>query len=464
MQKGNRKIVRFRRRPLYRQTGMILLFLAVLYVILNIILYLTKRPASIYEVPYGSTAEILNDSFTGLVLRDETVYYANQSGYLSCYVREGARVSKQSTLYSIDEKGIVSSLLQSLSDENKAISDQDLGEIKSMLSQFSGEFRPESFNEVYEFKYSLSGKLLDSITSNALDQIKESLDASTFEVYTAPQTGIVSFAIDGYEGIPGAEQVTNKLIDPTDYKKTFARSNELVQAQSPIYKIVNGEIWTIVVPLTKEQAESYHDTTRVEIVFKKDNIRAAGTFRVVKNDEGYFGAVTLNKYLQRYIGDRFVDISIIKDSAMGLKIPKSSVFTEEFYLIPMSFRYCEDPATDQFGFGLEVFNSNGTTSVSFITPTVYYSTDEYCYVSKHDIASGDVLCIPDKQERYQVNQVGTLQGVYQINSGYTAFKRIEILAEASEYYIVSDKTSNGLYVYDHILLEKHNFNEHDIIY
>lgn len=464
MQKGNRKIVRFRRRPLYRQTGMILLFLAVLYIILNVILYLTKRPASVYEVPYGSTAEVLNDSFTGLILRDETVYYAKQSGYLSCYVREGARVSKQSMLYSIDEKGVVSSLLQSLSEENRAISDEDLGEIKSMLSEFSSEFRPQTFDSVYDFKYSLSGKLLDSITSNALDQIRESLDASAFEVYTAPQTGIVSFGIDGYEEIPGAEQVTKQQLDSSSYKKASIRSNELVQAQSPIYKIVDGEIWTIVVPLTKEQAESYYDTRRVEIVFRKDNVRTTGSFRIVNNDDGIYGAITLNKYLQRYIGERFVDISIIKDSTAGLKIPKSSVFTEEFYLIPKSFRYCEDKETDQYGFGLEVFNSNGSTSVSFITPTVYYATDEYCYVSKHDIASGDVLCIPDKQERYQVNQVGTLQGVYQINSGYTAFKRVEILAEASEYYIVSDKTSNGLVVYDHILLEKNNFNEHDIIY
>ncbi len=52
-----------------------------------------------------------------------------------------------------------------------------------------------------------------------------------------------------------------------------------------------------------------------------------------------------------------------------------------------------------------------------------------------------------------MGQTGSLQGVYNINKGYSVFRQIEILAENNEFYIVQKGTRYGLNVYDHIILD-----------
>lgn len=49
--------------------------------------------------------------------------------------------------------------------------------------------------------------------------------------------------------------------------------------------------------------------------------------------------------------------------------------------------------------------------------------------------------------------MATLQGVYNINRGYTVFKKIEVLTSNDEYYTVKRGTDYGLSVYDHIVLD-----------
>ena len=46
-----------------------------------------------------------------------------------------------------------------------------------------------------------------------------------------------------------------------------------------------------------------------------------------------------------------------------------------------------------------------------------------------------------------------VQGVYNINRGYTVFRRIEILSSNDEYYTIKKGTDYGLSVYDHIVLD-----------
>lgn len=463
MAKQSRKVVRYR-RPFRLQPGIVILFLTVIYVIIYLIMFMSKEQVSIYEVTYGSTVESVKTSYTGLALRDETVYYADQTGYVNFYVREGSRVSKLSTLYSIDESGSVASLLKMMSQDGNTLSSEDLSSIKESIHRFCINFDPSDFSTLYDFKYSLDSELLEAVTANMLDKVYESIDKNAFSVVTAPKTGIVSYYIDGYESLQSPDQMTADLFNKDNYARVNLSSNALVAAETPLYKVAGSEQWKLVIPLTEAEADAYADCSRMEITFKADDITTTGYFSVVKNADGYYGVISLNKYMIRYLSERFIDINISVDSDDGLKIPKSSVFEESFYLVPTSY-YCKGgDSNDTYGFNKEIFADDGTTTLQFITPNIYYSTDEYCYISKSAVSNGDILVRPDSNERYQINTTGTLQGVYQINSGYTAFKRIEILSETDKYYIVSENTSNGLILYDHILLKKGSFEENDVIY
>lgn len=68
------------------------------------------------------------------------------------------------------------------------------------------------------------------------------------------------------------------------------------------------------------------------------------------------------------------------------------------------------------------------------------------------IQAGDYLVKPDSTERFQVGITASLQGVYNINKGYTVFKQIEVLAQSDEFYTIKKNMRYGLSVYDHIVL------------
>ena len=66
---------------------------------------------------------------------------------------------------------------------------------------------------------------------------------------------------------------------------------------------------------------------------------------------------------------------------------------------------------------------------------------------------GDIICNQNENSKqFEIREKKSLQGVYNVNKGYPAFRLIEVLAENDDYYIVNKKTENGLNNYDHIIL------------
>ena len=148
-----------------------------------------------------------------------------------------------------------------------------------------------------------------------------------------------------------------------------------------------------------------------------------------------------------------------------MKIPVTAVTTKSFYLVPVEYITMGGDSSTT-GFMKETYSENGT-SAEFIPTTIYYSNDEYCYIDMSEnspLKAGDYLIRPDSQERYQIGNSDTLQGVYNINKGYAVFKQIEILKSNDEYYTIKKGTSYGLSVYDHIVLNADAVYEGELIY
>ncbi len=151
---------------------------------------------------------------------------------------------------------------------------------------------------------------------------------------------------------------------------------------------------------------------------------------------------------------------------MGLKIPISAGTTNDFFLVPVDY-LTQGGDSQKQGFNKEVYSESGT-SVVFVPVTIYYSTEEYYYIEtdgSEDIHAGDYVVKPGSSDRFQVGPTSPLQGVYNINRGYTVFKQIDILAENDEFYIIRKNMSYGLSVYDHIVLDADSVgNEGVLIY
>ena len=147
----------------------------------------------------------------------------------------------------------------------------------------------------------------------------------------------------------------------------------------------------------------------------------------------------------------------------GLKIPNSSITEKEFFTIPTSY-FMQGGDTSTRGLLVERTDDKGNTSAEFVTPTVYFETDDYCYIDSEDISAGETILKSDSKDRYSVgSETATLSGVYNINRGYAVFKQIDILYQNEEYTIVKTGTTYGISLYDHIALDAGKVNENELL-
>ena len=134
-------------------------------------------------------------------------------------------------------------------------------------------------------------------------------------------------------------------------------------------------------------------------------------------------------------------------------------------MVPVSFLSEDDRGN--VGFYKEVITESGTAS-AFALMDIYNNDGEYCYIdctSSSELKAGDVVVLQgDSSERYMISETRPLEGVYNINKGYTVFKRIERLESANGYCIIAKNTSYGLSVYDHIILDASTVGDGQVLY
>ena len=101
--------------------------------------------------------------------------------------------------------------------------------------------------------------------------------------------------------------------------------------------------------------------------------------------------------------------------------------------------------------------------VSFLTPTIYYETENFYYIDNEEVSAGDIILLENSVATYNIGtDTDSLLGVYNINKGYAVFKQINIIYENEEYAIVEMKTSYGITLYDHIALDASKVKENQL--
>ena len=250
--------------------------------------------------------------------------------------------------------------------------------------------------------------------------------------------------------------------DKSGYTSAHFSSGDKIEKGSPIYKAINDDEWSIVLKFNKSDVKKYKKTSNITIKFLKDNLTTTANLKIVKGaDENQYGVVTLAKYVVRYATDRFLDIEIVETPKNGLKIPKSSVVTNELYVIPKEY---SKKGKDDVSIGFNIQNSDRNENDSEIYyPPIAYSDENNYYVSKSYFNEGDVITKSDSHANYVIEKTQKFMGVYNINNGYTVFEIIQILDTIDEYYII-EKESSGLKIYDRIVLDASKVSENQIIF
>jgi len=444
--------------------GLIIFLLLFVYLCFSATSYLGRKKIRFYEVTSGG---MVNDTeHRGIILRTEHLQAAPGSGYVNYYIREGKRAGVGTRIYSLDETGTLKKFLDENADSQAVLSDQNRKELKNRLASFSMSYQPNDFYKVYDSRESIQSVLSEYTSLSMLDSLEQNGSGTLqFQQVVSPESGVVSFNVDGYEDtVP--ETLTAELFENRDYQPSYRSAGSLVELGSPVYKIIPYEDWKLVFPLTEEEAAAYQDRKSMRITVRGDDLSLSGSFEEIYGADGTaFGCLTFQQFMVRFVGDRFLNFQIQAGSEDGLKIPRSSVTTKEFLLVPNGWLTKGGNSVDQ-GFMKQTYE-NGALSARFIAPEIFFQDDQYSYIDssgKEGLAAGDVLLHPETSEQYQLGPVGTLQGVYNINKGYAVFKQIDIISQNDEYITVRRGTRYGLNVYDHILLEGKEGVEGEPIY
>lgn len=460
----NNKVVKFKKRRSIN-IGVIVFLILFVYIAINVYLYFTKEKLSIYEVHEGTTA--IDNQITGIILREEKVMKSDKAGYITYFQKEGARVAKGTSVYSVDDNGM---MVEAISNGEIAmkLTEKDNAELRHEIRAFQSSFSNTEYSSVYEFKENVKGTVLDILNSSIINQTQELMEETginySFDMVPSPESGIITYYMDSFEAIT-PEGVTMDMFQLENYERLSLRTPEMVTASSPIYKLITSETWSIVLPLTTEQYELLLEKETVKATIIEDNLELTAKISLFQKGSDSFAKLTLNQYLSNYLEERFIDVRLDFDTVEGLKIPLTSIVEKDFYLVPLEYFTLGGESTKE-GLIKEVYDETGEVTFPFVEAQKYYEDENYGYVDADLFTPGTWITSPDpdSDDRYQLNQTSKLTGVYNVNQGYAVFNRIEILYQNKEYCIIDDNTPKGVSAYDQIALDATTAIEEKIIY
>ncbi|QFJ55608.1 HlyD family efflux transporter periplasmic adaptor subunit [Pseudobutyrivibrio xylanivorans] len=440
--------------------GFIIIGVMFIYMLYHMLTYLTAANITVYEVSQGSISS--NLEYNALAIRQEQVVYADNSGDILYLAENFSKVGAKSKIYALDTSGeILSSMKKNNETADVKLSDEDYAKLQNSISTFAYDFNNINYSKLYTFKTELESQVQQLYTVSALDSMGNSLqsaiDSGTFNIYNCKQPGLIVYSIDGLENLT-VDSFISDSFDMSSYSSTNLKSVGSVVAGQPVYKLITSDHWNLICEVDKSLFDSLQEESYLKIRFLEDEVETWTNLAFAEKAGNYYLVLSLDDSMDRYADSRYVHIKIINNNISGLKIPNSSIVNKEFFTIPKGYMM-QGANDDEIGFLRQTDSSS-----EYINPTVYYENDDFYFVDDNDVSRGDTLIKPNSNERYVIGtDIGTLQGVYNVNKGYAVFKQIEILYQNDDYSIIKTGTNYGISMYDHIVLQGDEVEENTII-
>ena len=423
---------------LHMNLGTLIFLIIVIYLMAYILSYLGKSKLAIYEVSASDIVDSIDG--TGVILRKETLVHTEQSGYINYYVQEGSMVRQNGTVYTVDTTGKVRKYLKQMLEKKNSVSQDEKEQVVEKLKVFSEGYTDNNFSLLYETQNDISSTLLaytDTMLAQNKEELAQKYGQSAYITAASPKEGLVSFLSDGMEKLEQAKVSKNIFVNKVKMKDL--RTDKKQKAGKPVYRLVEGQ------------------------TFHKDNFVAAAQYHCLKQNDSYYVILSFDNYIQRYLNQRYLYVSLTLSETKGLKIPSSSLVKKEVYKIPKSFLVNGGNSSKKEQVNIMKTNKKGEKVLTQAAVNVYKSDEDYVYVYSANLTKGTVLSETNKEKIYTLKNKSQIQGVYIVNRGYTVFKQIEMVERNEDYCIVSAKNS-GIELYDRIILNSDTVKEDQVIY
>lgn len=360
----------------------VVLILALVFVYaVYLVAKLVQNPTNTFMVTNGKISQ--EESDIGYIIREETVVKGqNYKNGMVKIKNEGEKVAKGDSVfryYSSGEEELKNKIaeldveIQSLMQNEKSSFPSDVKLLESQIEkELDSIYGVNNAQKIQEYKKNINSYITKKakISSPSNSRLKELLSqreeyenrlTSDSENVNAPESGIVSYRVDGLESVLTTE-------DFAKFNKSFLqdlklKTGQTVASNEEVGKIINNYQCYIVFNSNTNEAKNSKvgDTIKIRVQ-NSDTLKASVENIIDEDDESKTITVKITNDVEKLIAYRKISFDIIWWDAEGFRIPNEAIKEEN-------------------GLSYVVRNRNGYYNKMLVK--ILKQNDEYCIVRQY---------------------------------------------------------------------------------
>ena len=165
--------------------GILIFTLILLYLIVTVFTYATSKRISTYEVRRGSIVK--DNSYNGLILRQEVTAAAESGGYISYFRNENSKVKTGSNIYAVSPMRL--DIEVSTETEEFTFGTEVQKNLMLKTQNFNENFHPQKFSSVYTLKNELTGILRDASNQSKMTRLDTLISQNSGNIHVGKSRG-----------------------------------------------------------------------------------------------------------------------------------------------------------------------------------------------------------------------------------------------------------------------------------
>ena len=360
----------------------VVLILALVFIYaVYLVAKLVQNPTNTFMVTNGKISQ--EESDIGYIIREETVVKGqNYKNGMVKIKNEGEKVAKGDSVfryYSSGEEELKNKIaeldveIQSLMQNEKSSFPSDVKLLESQIEkELDSIYGVNNAQKIQEYKKNINSYITKKakISSPSNSRLKELLSqreeyenrlTSYSENVNAPESGIVSYRVDGLESVLTTENFTK-------FNKSFLqdlklKTGQTVASNEEVGKIINNYQCYIVFNSNTNEAKNSKvgDTIKIRVQ-NSDTLKASVENIIDEDDESKTITVKITNDVEKLIAYRKISFDIIWWDAEGFRIPNEAIKEEN-------------------GLSYVVRNRNGYYNKMLVK--ILKQNDEYCIVRQY---------------------------------------------------------------------------------
>ena len=323
--------------------------LIVLVYFVYAIIQLIKNPTDVFMIENGGVSE--EESVVGYVIRNETVVQGdNYKNGMIQIKKEGERVAKGESIYryySNNEETLVKKIeeldikIQDAMENQTDIFSSDMKILENQIAQKLNEVSNlKDIQKISEYKKDINTKITKkakiagdlspqgSYIRKLIEErsgYEKSLNSGA-EYVTAPESGIVSYRVDGLENILTKESfstLNKKFLEDLKLK-----TGEIVASSNENGKIIDNFEAYIATSLESQKSKEAKIGDNVNLRLSNSQVISAKIEHIVEEKDSKLFIFKITNGLEMLANYRKITFDIIWWSYSGLKVPNEALIKE----------------------------------------------------------------------------------------------------------------------------------------